>query len=1018
GLIQLQRIRKDLDSTCRELFKPGGSKPAINRTLSQIKETIRAQKTVLLSVRTWQTHDRALVSARKEVERIHRALTDLKQENGKLERMTRALPLIVRLQEVETELSALKDVPQLPDHFGEQRQQAMNNLKIAQNDLTRIKDTIGHLENQAEAIEVRNEVIAHSELIETLQHDLGSYRKAQKDRPGLVAEMKALARQVSEKRAEIESDDFSLKNTALNLSPSTAGDIQELHTAFDQLAARQESAEDRLQKLKARIQSLETQKQMRPTPMDVGPLKAAIQAAQGAGPVEEQYSARLLAINTREAALASDLKRFSLLAGSPETIDSARYPSTESIAHFETAFSEIKHRIEKHRDERRNLIQEISRVQADLEAIRLSQNVPMEADLDRARSVRKSGWDLVRATLEGHAPPSEAIQAFIDRVGRRATLPDAFEKSIEQADDVADRLRREAGQVSRKSVLESRRHQLESMLETAEKELNAAQAEQAKVETEWRQRWKVPGIDPLSPREMRQWLSDILDIQTKTDDIRADRLKADTMAAGIQSIRKQITQALSGIENPPDMDAPLSVLIGFGHDYLSSQAALQSDREKIAAELTACRQEKADIEADLASLKSKRARWEDRWAKNMSLIGVPATVRPPAAARIIDNIRQFRTLEEKADLLRKRVEGIDRDAHFFQHQVRQLVDTLAPALSRERPERATVLLNSHLTAAREHRSALKSIETQLAAANAARQNAEKRVSDTQTLLDSLCRQARCHDPDELEPIERRALRRRQLCAEQEGIETQLRKLSAGAALDLFIKETEAIQADRIAPEMERISDEIDQLEKKRLALHQAIGTEEAELKRMDGSARAAELAGEKERLLAALEADVEHYARSKLAAVILSQTIEQYREKHQGPLIRRASELFARLTAGAFRGIRAEYDTKDNPVMIGIRTDQGKPVPVTGMSDGTVDQLYLALRLASLEQYLTSHEPLPFIVDDILLRFDDDRAAATLTILAELSRQTQVIFFTHHAHLVQLAEKHMPPGTIKQHVMI
>ena len=84
------------------------------------------------------------------------------------------------------------------------------------------------------------------------------------------------------------------------------------------------------------------------------------------------------------------------------------------------------------------------------------------------------------------------------------------------------------------------------------------------------------------------------------------------------------------------------------------------------------------------------------------------------------------------------------------------------------------------------------------------------------------------------------------------------------------------------------------------------------------------------------------------------------------------------------------------------------------MSDGTADQLFLALRLASLEQYLEHNEPLPFIVDDILLRFDDERSMATLKVLGELSQLTQVIFFTHHRHLVELVEKHLPELSIMQ----
>jgi uncharacterized protein YhaN len=174
---------------------------------------------------------------------------------------------------------------------------------------------------------------------------------------------------------------------------------------------------------------------------------------------------------------------------------------------------------------------------------------------------------------------------------------------------------------------------------------------------------------------------------------------------------------------------------------------------------------------------------------------------------------------------------------------------------------------------------------------------------------------------------------------------------------------------------------------------------------MDGRSKAAIHAENAERLLAGLESEVERYARLKIASIILARTVERYREKHQGPLISRASELFAHMTRDAFCRLRADYDDKGNPVLVGIRSESEASVRVEGMSDGTADQLYLALRLASLEQYLENNEPLPFVVDDILLRFDDERALATLDVLAGLAEKTQVLFFTHHLHLVALAEK-------------
>ncbi len=72
------------------------------------------------------------------------------------------------------------------------------------------------------------------------------------------------------------------------------------------------------------------------------------------------------------------------------------------------------------------------------------------------------------------------------------------------------------------------------------------------------------------------------------------------------------------------------------------------------------------------------------------------------------------------------------------------------------------------------------------------------------------------------------------------------------------------------------------------------------------------------------------------------------------------------------------------------------------MNDGTQDQLYLALRLASLEKFSAGGEPLHLLVDDALVNFDNARARAALKVLANLGAKTQVIFFTHH-HIVDLA---------------
>jgi uncharacterized protein YhaN len=85
------------------------------------------------------------------------------------------------------------------------------------------------------------------------------------------------------------------------------------------------------------------------------------------------------------------------------------------------------------------------------------------------------------------------------------------------------------------------------------------------------------------------------------------------------------------------------------------------------------------------------------------------------------------------------------------------------------------------------------------------------------------------------------------------------------------------------------------------------------------------------------------------------------------------------------------------------------------MSEGTRDQLYLALRLAALDRHLEEHEPMPLILDDLLSTFDNERTKAILPQLAELAKRSQVLLFTHHEHLIQLARETLGDEGFKLH---
>jgi uncharacterized protein YhaN len=145
-------------------------------------------------------------------------------------------------------------------------------------------------------------------------------------------------------------------------------------------------------------------------------------------------------------------------------------------------------------------------------------------------------------------------------------------------------------------------------------------------------------------------------------------------------------------------------------------------------------------------------------------------------------------------------------------------------------------------------------------------------------------------------------------------------------------------------------------------------------------------------------------AASRLAA----RTIERHRAMVQDPLISRASTLFAMATDDAFTGLGVAYGADDQPILIAQRNN-GEQVQITGLSEGTRDQLFLALRLALLERRIS--EPMPFLGDDLLISFDDERTLAGLRLLAAAGKHRQIILFTHHKHVVHLAR------TVQDHLV-
>lgn len=144
---------------------------------------------------------------------------------------------------------------------------------------------------------------------------------------------------------------------------------------------------------------------------------------------------------------------------------------------------------------------------------------------------------------------------------------------------------------------------------------------------------------------------------------------------------------------------------------------------------------------------------------------------------------------------------------------------------------------------------------------------------------------------------------------------------------------------------------------------------------------------EQEALAAHLRQDC---AALELALEALGQADAQLQARFSPRLSQVAGAYFCRLTEGQFVQVSV-----DRTLQVTVREkDALAERPLALLSQGTADQLYLALRLAVAELVLPPSQDCPLVLDDALLAFDDRRLAVALDLLAELSQRRQVLLFT------------------------
>jgi uncharacterized protein YhaN len=1007
--MHLTGVLTSLDKAIDDLFKARGKNPRLNAGIVRHREAKVRVRDATLKPERYDAKAAEVAHARKQRDRFEEELKRARQELSRLERVQRALPLLRRLEDAEAEKAGLLEAgPLVGAETGKTladlrggRQRAEETAAGAADRRDRIAAQLADPElvfdarllDQADAIE------ALFDERQAVQEEEGRAAVRRADALALRGEIDALLTAV---RVSGDPQAAGIAD-AVVLRPGLADQVAELQEARTRLDVALEAAERQARKRReAHDKALDS------VPADGGEsdvsaedLKILIKA------VPAGLGDRIAEQRKQLAASRKKADGHATRHGLPAGVETTALPVQEQVAdhraRLEAAAADAG-RVRQRIDDLTSALDANRRKHAALLAV---DPPPTEGRLEESRRQRDLLWaNIAAAMMQSPAPSLEA----------RASAEYAV--AVAAADDIADRMRRDSQRVAERLQLEIDIDADQALLAGAEAEAAERADERAALEERWASLWAASGLAVPEPSAAPAVLAAVDDLRSRHDAIDEDLAALDVdVAIAVRWVGK-IRATLPGTPVAADgvpVEANLGELLALVEQRHETALTALREREKRAAKVVDARAELASAEQELADCRARRESWDQEWERFLAdhlLTGDPAGVSA--------------TIATYTEIARRRAEAdeAERTARAADERVQAFTDGLADVLDAcDRPALAdgarryaeAALLRKALI---EHRALadrradlaarLAQADEELAEADGARLSSERALA-------ALIAESGVADEEALA----RAVERTASVSGLDGrIGTDVSTLADFTSVPLTTLRVEAAEweddPDRLRIWVVDAQASLDHHDAELKAQIKALAELEVDLNAMDGSGRAAEASETAAEELAVVIEDSEEYLRLHVARSILVQCMEDYREANQHPVLTRAQQVFGRLTGGRFREFVTDTDAKGAMVFRTRRAD-GTDVEVAALSEGTRDQLYLALRLASLDRYAEAGRTMPLLLDDVFMTFDDVRTEAGLAVLDEMADRFQVIMFTHHEHLADLAASALTAGRCHVH---
>ncbi len=973
----------------------------IRPAVKEFKEHQRAMRDNTIATRQWQQLEQQLSEKQKAVKSLDNECGDLERELDWIVRCQDALPTVAQLNAKTAQIAALPSLPMLSDDFPLRARQSREKAERDADTLQREQSNVARIQEQLSECATAPAVLAEAAMLDDLHARVEVYRSRRERLAELHHDMSA-------REVELAAGMQTLGLTGPIEALDALRIAKPVQLAFEESAEKLELAQLALEANNSESDTLRLGIEVDETSLAnvSGEPPIALQRTIDAASEVRQHHRNLPQLKTTADRLRRELKQArALLPGvsvDGEALAALNVPNSTTIRKYREQLADEQREIDRLHERFADQQQQRKDLAADLASLQRGGDLPSVQALSKARRNRDAMWQKVIADWQ--------LNRDMDQREIDFALQMSYPAAVIDADRLADALREEAEHVARAEQLQRRLKQCAAATGEIEKALERQRDIHRETQQQWLLQWRDCAVLARSPDEMEEWREHWLAYR---EQVTALGNAEDEIQRSERLLDAAVAQLQAAVDDSGSRD--FDELFSLARDRLREREVAIGKRDEMQDRIRRQTVKFEQLQTEAARLERNARQAADNWAVHCGELGLDTTTTVRTGRKLLQ--QRIELLARYDEWLKLSAESalIEKEVLTYEERVDEYSARLAvggdSVLARQQA------MWSALTEARKADLRHSTLSDQLQQAQDALDQVQMQARQSAERLDQHKSMAQLTVTEGIEPLLAKIEQRERLSKDAENHRQALIGLARGEPVDDFMQRVECEDGELLSARRSTLEREKTKKREQLQALRDEAGTLAREL---DQLAQAGDLAAihsqRAESIAAGLGSDARAFIKLRIATAFLEQQREQYREQNQAPLLAVSSGVFKAVTLGSFERLAPDYDARDEAVIVGVRAD-GSRVPVEGMSEGTRDQLYLSLRIAALEQHMKNNEPMPLIMDDLLMTFDNQRSRAMLQQLARLARHTQIFLFTHHRHLLELCQSELSDDEFAVHML-